>query len=168
MSPYYYNTITQETTYQRPAGYKSPRDAYTTTHHDFQKTASPMIDNGAWQKAMDPSTQLPYYYNKNTQESTHFRPQNFHTPPDPPLNAPVMAITNTPWQKAIDQATMQPYYYNHETQESTYQRPVDFEVRRYAGTFVRAKVGYSHAPLPLFMLAHSLSLFLSLTHGCHP
>lgn len=59
--PFYYNSVTGESTYERPIEFRTPRLD--------NSTALERGDNH-WTKYFDEESQLEFYYNDATQEST--------------------------------------------------------------------------------------------------
>jgi hypothetical protein len=81
----------------------------------------------AWAKFYDDASQVFYYYNSKTGESSYERPGAFQTPRDGQLAVDQGA---NGWAKFVDDASGADYYFNAGTGESSYTRPVSFSTPR--------------------------------------
>jgi len=90
--PYYYHEGTDESSYDRPEGFKTSADAFIEARKEgVMPTAETLSSvrsekemphervNGGWCKYEDPSSGHPYWYNEFTEESTYERPADFST-----------------------------------------------------------------------------------------
>jgi TPR repeat protein len=87
--PYYYNTTTGESTYDRPQNFRTeanpfasartmePASMLTTRRAASQAPAETL--SGDWAKYVDPESGYPYYYNSKTDVSQYERPVGFAT-----------------------------------------------------------------------------------------
>ena len=86
--PYYYNAETEESTYDRPAGFATVADPFASVRGGVEgpdKMSARRADSqlpveamtGGWVKYVDPESGHPYYYNETTEESTYDRPAGF-------------------------------------------------------------------------------------------
>ncbi|GMH80022.1 hypothetical protein TL16_g08367 [Triparma laevis f. inornata] len=167
---YYYNESTDESTYERPLDYRTIADPFAAAREEGVMPPAEVLASARseqkpveklrnkWFKYIDPSSQFPYYYNSETEESSYERPEGFQTNADPFVLAreqgvmppaevlasarssrqkPDETINRGPWDKYTDPESGHPYYYNSETEESTYERPEGFQTT--ADPFVSAR-----------------------------
>jgi hypothetical protein len=161
--PYYYNENTEESTYERPLDYRTSADPFSAVKEKGVMPPAEVLASARsstqkpveklpqkWFKYIDNSSEFPYYYNSETEESTYERPDGFSTTADPfasardqgvmppaevlasarsSLQKPDEKVNGGPWYKYTDPESGHPYYYNSETEESTYDRPEGFQVR---------------------------------------
>lgn len=99
--PYFFNTTTLESTYDRPNGYESSR-VYNNNAGGQPGVPVAAIAGAA---ALNTTT-----YN-NTHDNSYYQQDLTYT--QQLETAPLaLSTTNGPWQKAIDPSTSYPYYYN--------------------------------------------------------
>jgi len=151
---YYWNERTGVSTYDRPLGFSTVQDAFSSVR---ECTARPLAHEkpkewmgGGWKKYFDPGEQYDYYYHGESGESTWERPPGFETEADPfaSVRSPAnVSVHDKPkekikggWSKYLDESTQFYYYYNHGTGESTFDRPVGFETEADPFKEVRAKI----------------------------
>ncbi|KAG7393942.1 hypothetical protein PHYPSEUDO_000119 [Phytophthora pseudosyringae] len=116
---YYFNTKTQESTFDRPATYATPRLSPSTT-----ATALVSAAQDGWEKHVDPQSGYPYYFNRVTMESVYARPMGFVTVREE-------GAGQLPgWAKYFDAASGSYYYFNAQTNESRAERPDAFATPR--------------------------------------
>ena len=92
---YYWNSETQESTYDRPASFETNPNPFnhpalssnslTSELLAARRKASdkPLEVNGGWEKYRDPATGFDYWWSEELQESTYDRPANFVTKINP-------------------------------------------------------------------------------------
>ena len=97
--PYYYHEESDESAYERPSGFATVADPFSSTRST--KPSAPTVPagvlsvrrdedqmpveklNGGWMKYVDPESGHPYYYHEESDESTYERPSGFSTVADP-------------------------------------------------------------------------------------
>ncbi|CAE7345607.1 NEDD4 [Symbiodinium natans] len=121
---YYYNKITKETTWDKPA----PKLAATTPLAPAAPKAPgapgapPAPGASDWTEHKDPSTGKTYYYNKLTKETTWDKPAALAAKPAVP--APLAPAGLPPnWEEHKDPTTGKTYYYNKVTKETSWDKP---------------------------------------------
>jgi len=105
---FYYNTETQESTYDRPAEFTEASVAITSA------------TESEWTEHIDENTNQPYYFNSKTGESSFDKP---HSRMAMAAQEPTDDTVGSSWTKHFDEEYQVDYYYNHETGESTYDPP---------------------------------------------
>ena len=143
-SYFYFNNVTQESVFERPEEYLSPRPtaydsaAAATASAQVQSyweesgaaTGQPQVENSQllesgqnnWQKYWDDDQQEFLYYNTATNESTFDRPRTYYTPR--------VETGAGNWAKYLDETTQEEFYYNTETGVSQFERPINFVTPR--------------------------------------
>eukprot|EP00949_MAST-11_sp_MAST-11-sp1_P004505 g4505.t1 len=120
---FYFNSETEESTYERPATYRSVASA--RGGHGAQNLGP----NGGWEKHNDPESGADFYYNSHTGESTFDRPGSFTATPGPtprPGQTPLLSDRASGWEKHWSDDWNQNYYYNRHTGVSVFERPQGF------------------------------------------
>ena len=105
---YYYDKVTQESKFERPAVYATPRPP-------------------RWVVRYDEETGEPYYVDENApeeEESTKYDENETQ-------GGQLLQIEDSHWAKYYDEAAGKEYYYNWDTGESTYDRPDSLIVAAY-------------------------------------
>ncbi|CAJ1953390.1 unnamed protein product [Cylindrotheca closterium] len=100
---YYYNTVTQETSWEDPRA-KAP-DESTSTESD-------------WVETEDPSSGKMYYYNKVTHETSWEKPLELAA-----NETSINDETKEEWVETVDPTSGQTYYYNQRTEETSWEKP---------------------------------------------
>ncbi|GMH94269.1 hypothetical protein TrST_g13692 [Triparma strigata] len=96
---YYVNSVTEESTYDRPKGYETKNDPFGGVRGKKGEEYKPDVDilssrreegerpkefmNGGWARYLDEESGYAYYYNSSTEESTYDRPSLYETKNDP-------------------------------------------------------------------------------------
>ena len=153
---YYWNETTQVSTYDRPEGFETRADAFSSVRncsvvpdeHDKPKEWL----SGGWKKYFCQNNQFDYYYHEDSGESSWNRPPGFETENDPfaSFRAPAAGSVSkhdkpkekmeNGWCKYHDQSSNFYYYYNHESEQSTFERPLGFETESDPFASVRSKL----------------------------
>lgn len=98
--PYYYNEVTNESTYTRPMGFETSR-------------LEPTSSQSEWARYYDQAQGTYYYYNSRTMESSATRPSgSFITP-----RMTTEAAAALQCQSFVDPSTSKMYYFNPQTTE---------------------------------------------------
>eukprot|EP00501_MAST-03F_sp_TOSAG23-6_P001230 GSMAST32.ASY1.ANO1.1276.1 assembled CDS len=136
---YYWNNVTEESTYTRPKHFRTPRDINTNT--DEKMNEQNIKD---WEKYNDGDDNIPYYYNIISGESKYERPVGYDTTraneekkkrennnTNDSLNNPNPTTSVDPnnFEKYKDEDGVD-YFYNINTGDSTYERPSGFVTKR--------------------------------------
>ena len=91
--PYFYNESTEESTYERPSGFSTAPNPFSsarsvlppastlTARRDASSVGVQL--NGGWVKYIDPETNYPYYYHEADDVSQYERPSGFVTSMNP-------------------------------------------------------------------------------------
>eukprot|EP00474_Spongospora_subterranea_P009622 CRZ10080.1 hypothetical protein [Spongospora subterranea] len=83
-APFFYNTVTNESCWDRPSGQNSPSIDNSTpskhspsTNNESSIVPVPVLDSLplGWEEFQDDKTGVPYYYNKNTDECSWVHPK---------------------------------------------------------------------------------------------
>jgi hypothetical protein len=137
---YYYNTKTEETSWDRPAEFDGKdNDVNTEQDQDKEKRISEATEIkavGDWVEAQDDDGQT-YYYNAKTDETSWDRPVEFNNKykagengeeegKDEGTSVAKEAKTVGNWEEAQDDEG-RTYYYNAKTDETSWDRPDEFE-----------------------------------------
>jgi len=102
---YYYNTLTQETSWEDPRP---------------QASESSLSD---WIETEDPSSGKVYYYNKVTHETSWEKPSELGTS-EASTNDQTHDQTNeNDWVETVDPTSRKTYYFNQRTQETSWEKP---------------------------------------------
>ena len=135
---YYYNKLTKETTWEKPATRPGPSMPPAPAAPKAPSVpGAPVAPGGLppdWTEHKDPATGKAYYYNKLTKETTWEKPATRPGPSMPPApaapkapsapRAPIAPGGLPPeWTEHKDPATGKAYYYNKITKETSWQRP---------------------------------------------
>ena len=121
---FYYNEKTQESTYERPLNFETPRPA------DGQIAIDTGDGSGSsWAKYWDDASQREFYYNEVTQVSVYERPLEYSTPRPQDGQPPIEAGDND-WARYWDDESQSEFYYNNKTGESTFDRPREYYTPR--------------------------------------
>ncbi|KAF4133729.1 WW domain-containing protein [Phytophthora infestans] len=115
---YYYNIRTQESTFDRPATYATPRIS--------PSTAVSSANQEGWEKHVDPHSRYPYYYNRLTMESVFARPMGFVTGRED--------VELPGYAKYFDAESASYYLYNAQSNERCVERPGAFATPRISTT----------------------------------
>ena len=110
---YYYNTTTNEVTYEEPTSEVAPLEMELNI--DESSSAS-------WQTAYDEEG-IPYYYNTTTNEVTYEEPTLEVAPLE--MQSNIDDSSSACWQTAIDEEGM-PYYHNIKSGEVQWDKPNSF------------------------------------------
>ena len=107
---YYYNKITKETQWTRPADMAGGDDAPTDDAAN---------DPALWATVADPKTGKTYYYNKKTKQTSWKKPACIADSADG-------AGDDDPahWRETKDEKTGKPYWYNKVTKKTTWKNPI--------------------------------------------
>jgi hypothetical protein len=95
--PYYWNSNTDESTYDRPEGFQTNNNPFQSARGSARQTLPPasLVSsrrssnevgeklNGGWVKYIDPESQTPYYHHAENDESQWEKPSNFVTSYNP-------------------------------------------------------------------------------------
>ena len=112
-SEFYYNNVTEESVFERPAEYVSPR-----------ATAEPEKVQKYW----DEDTQQEMFYDPATGTSSFERPETYETPRIE--DSQLVESGQNNWEKYWDENQQQEFYYNTTTNESTFERPITYQTPR--------------------------------------
>ncbi|GMH53640.1 hypothetical protein TrRE_jg8793 [Triparma retinervis] len=95
--PYYWNSNTDESTYERPEGFQTNKNPFQSARGSARQTlpSASLVSsrrssnevgeklNGGWVKYVDPESQTPYYHHAENDESQWEKPTNFVTSYNP-------------------------------------------------------------------------------------
>jgi len=156
--PYYYNTVTNETVWERPANFvssESPKDLEQAKSTEVEKESREVDEtapgkqaavNGDWVETQDEEGRT-YYYNSVTEETSWDRPDSFikeekeqNAAVSESLNNKLVKEEEKPleddWIETQD-SEGQTYYYNRATEETSWDRPNSLIKEKESNTAVK-------------------------------
>ncbi|GMH81538.1 hypothetical protein TL16_g08962 [Triparma laevis f. inornata] len=154
---YYVNSVTEESTYDRPKGYETKNDPFGGVRGKKGEEYKPDVDilNSRRSEGEMPKEKMNGNWARQTEESTYDRPNVYETKNDPfggaraaangsgngNASKPGVDILNSRrgegempkekmnggWARYLDEESGYAYYFNSQTEESTYDRPNVYE-----------------------------------------
>ena len=130
-STYYFNTLTGESTWEKPEGW--PEEAEAT---ETEAVAEEPKEKDLWTEVLDEGSNQVYYFNTVTGESSWEKPEGFQStnePDSPPPTAAQDSLADDPplapeddpsnWEEVFDESSQAYYYVNNVTEATQWEKP---------------------------------------------
>jgi hypothetical protein len=115
---YYYNVASQESRWDRPAEFATPR-----IPPDGTRPTEVGPPGSGWARYTDEASGEEYYFNALSGESAWERPAGFSTPRPQHGQAPLETMQGWTWAKYWSEEHQAEYWLDHATGESSWERP---------------------------------------------
>ena len=120
---YYYNTTTNETSWDRPSAKTTINDSNEKTEPNVTEEVDTNNLPENWEEIQDPSTGRNYYYNTETQETSWDKPMVSATEPLATNDNTSSSNEVDDWVETIDPSSGKAYFYNPKTGETSWEKP---------------------------------------------